>query len=188
MTVVLRRHVRPSKWTWKPSSKQCELWGVKKGASLDESSGTGVAGREQPQRWEANQKFLLVEGGPWAKRCCRLAEEQPEGVAMRSGALWRAVVDGAGRAGPSFPTVTCRCRSLGPPWVRGLREATGSLALYPQPLRHPLCLPCILGGHAQGGWPTASSSSCHRQPAAATTGREQALIEPLWSLPQSPGH
>lgn len=128
---------------------------------------------------EANQNLPPVEGGQCTKHCHRGVEKEPERVAVGFGGPWRAAADDAGRAGPVTPAVTRReasgCR-------KGLREATSSLAVHPQLLPRPLCLPGALGGHARGGWPTASTSSCCRDR------RELALIEPLLNLPQSPGH
>ena len=51
-----------------------------------------VAEREQPQRWEANQHFRLVEGTQWSKGCCRVVQEEVvqeelEGAAMGLGDL-----------------------------------------------------------------------------------------------------
>lgn len=166
MNMGLRSHARPPIRTWEPSQsiesrRGWRAWRMRMGgAGLDAPYGTWVAEREQPHRWEANQNFPLVEGGQRARCCCSMAEEELEGVALQFGDLWGAAADGAGRAGPispSGPAVTCRCRSLCPPWVGA--QALGCLSPASPP---PLCLPGALGGHAQGGWPTASSSFCRR--------------------------
>lgn len=111
MNVELRRHVRPSRWMDLESSLKAagvedergHVMYEQKEPGLDESSGTGMAGKEQPQRWEANQNSQLVEAGPWAKYCCRLAEEEPEGLAMRFRVLWRQQQMVQGGQAPSSP-------------------------------------------------------------------------------------
>ena len=109
MNVALRRHVRPSRRMDLESSLRVvgvedeggHVMHEQKEPGLDESSGTRMAGREQPQRWEANQNSRLVEAGPWAKCCCGLAEEEPEGLTMRFRVLWRQQQMVQGRHAPS---------------------------------------------------------------------------------------
>ena len=109
MNVALRRHVRPSRRMDLESSLRVvgvedeggNVMHEQKEPGLDESSGTRMAGREQPQRWEANQNSRLVEAGPWAKCCCGLAEEEPEGLTMRFRVLWRQQQMVQGRHAPS---------------------------------------------------------------------------------------
>lgn len=132
------------------------------------------------------------QGGRQTRTCSQQRVASAPDTAMeglrrsRKGWLWDlgvlgggAEADGCREGRPHLLHVSCTEASG---FGEGLREATGSLAVHPQPPLCPLCLPGALGGHAQGGWPTASSSSCCRDR------RELALIEPLSSLPQSPGH
>lgn len=185
MNVVLRRYARPPISTWEPSSKQGEPEMME---GMWDENGRSWPGQalesEQPQRCKANQSFPLVEGGQWAKCCCSVVEEELKGVAEGFGDLWRAAADGAGSTGPIPSICDLLPQKPLPSLGEGLREAPAAWLIL-RSLPSTLCLPGALGGHAQGGWPTASCSSCRP---TAETARGPALIAALSSLPQSPGH
>lgn len=81
--------------------------------------------------------FPLVEGGRWAK-CCRVVEEELEGVAVGFGDLWRAVADNAGRTGPIFSVCDLPLRKPLPSLGEGLERPEAAQLLAPSLPSTPL--------------------------------------------------
>lgn len=110
-------------------------------------------------RWETISKWWPVD-----QHCCRVVEEGLEGMTVRFRGLWRAATDGAGRTGPNFSMFDLPLQKPQPSLGEGLREATGSLAVHPQPLFHPfVCLALWVGMRREAG-PLPALLPAGRQP------------------------
>ena len=143
MNVSLRRHVRPSKWTWKPSSKQWELRGVNKrsqpGRVLGNRGGREGAATEVGGKPE----FSISRGWPLGQTLLQISRR---GARRGGHEIWGSLEGSGGRCREGRPQLPHRDLPLPEPWpclgegaLGGHRQPGPSSPASPPPPLSALC-------------------------------------------------